>query len=687
MPREKQIIPKYTYPHEETYINDNSAVNFTNDVSDDMTLKYLAVFASGRGKDNTLIYIPSLTDYQRMFGKTNYAKYGQPHLMPHAYLANENVGVWCMRVMPKDATYANSVLSLWYKEDKENKAFRIKFTAKAITKEYLATLGGDLADALQYRDALIEVGSMLDGTAVDGEYVDAEGYTQVPLAVFTAAGRGEYGQNLRWRITSDQDYEKEYGCKFFVFEILDVTDGVTVPQHKSGMLIANPLLEQTTLINDILDDMDDRQVVANIHVFDENVELLYSKYVAFCNAMVEEDPTLVVDIPDIYKFDPFFGKTLKVQQSKAPLDLPFIKFAVEKTADVDETADDYNEADYTTTKTITLDNVAGNRMESGSDGIFASSDPDIRANEIDKMYIEAFSGNLDRLILSSRRIPADSMFDANYSMPVKFALVRLALHRLSAMVYLDTNFKQSLGLSDIRSLKSEFTEVDDMVKDFENLTENWLVSLNTHDYKVKETSTGKRVNVTSTYYLALTDPEYMRAIDLKMISRTGDDMATLSGHIKNSLSPSIDESDHDIKQALTDARINFFESTGENVFVRATDHTFASSNSDLGIEGNVIALLKLKRIMEDEFRTNRNQTTTPELRKDFRDYLLEKYEYLRGTWFDTIDIKYQSNEYESKRRMTHAYIAVSYQPRGEITLIEIDVNPATYRQDIDDEAE
>ena len=130
MPRNKQIIPEYTYPHEETYINDNSAVDLSTTESDDMTLKYMAVFASGRGKDNKLIYIPSLADYRKMYGKTNHALYGQPHLMPEAYLANENVGVWCMRVMPEDATYANAVLSLWYKEDPDNKAFRIKFTSK-----------------------------------------------------------------------------------------------------------------------------------------------------------------------------------------------------------------------------------------------------------------------------------------------------------------------------------------------------------------------------------------------------------------------------------------------------------------------------------------------------------------------------------------------------------------------------
>ena len=687
MPRNKQIIPEYTYPHEETYINDNSAVDLSTTESDDMTLKYMAVFASGRGKDNKLIYIPSLADYRKMYGKTNHALYGQPHLMPEAYLANENVGVWCMRVMPEDATYANAVLSLWYKEDPDNKAFRIKFTSKPITEDRLNTIGGELVNALRYQDALIEVGAMLDGTDVNGVYMDEEGYTQVPLAIFMSAGRGVYGQNLRWRITTDQDYEKEFGSKFFIFEILDVTNGVTVPQHKSGMLLPNPNMEKVTFINDILDDMDDRQVVTNIHVYEDNVFTLYDKYVAFCNQMIAADPTLVVEIPSIYTFDPLFGKGIKVQQSRDPVDQPFIKFTEKESADIDTTADGYVADDYTATDIITLDNVAGNRMESGSDGAFGSDDPTVRQNAIDKMYMDAFSGNIDRLILSSRRIPTDALYDANYSMPVKFALVKLALHRFSCICYLDTNFKQSLGVSDIRTLHTDFSEIDDIVKEFDNLTENWLVSINTHDYIVTEASTGRRVRVTGTYWMALTDPEYMRALDNEMVPRTGVDYGVLRGHIKNSLAPSVDESDKAIKQALTDAHINFFEATGENVFMRATDHTFASSNSDLGIEGNVIALMRLKRIMEDEFRANRNCTTTPTKRKEFRDYLVSKYEYLQGTWFDTFTIEYKSNEYEAARRITHAYIAVSFKPRGEITLIEIDVNRATYQKDIDEDEE
>ena len=129
----QQIVPKYTFPHEETYINDNTSKYLTDPVNDSVVYPYLSVFASSRGIDNTLVRMDSLAQYDRMYGKTDYRKYGQAHMMPRAFLSQDNTVAWCMRVMPDDATYANSVLSLWYKEDETNKKFRIKFTTKQIT--------------------------------------------------------------------------------------------------------------------------------------------------------------------------------------------------------------------------------------------------------------------------------------------------------------------------------------------------------------------------------------------------------------------------------------------------------------------------------------------------------------------------------------------------------------------------
>ena len=103
MPRTQQIVPQNSYPHEEVYINDNSAHSLDELASNTVVYPYICVFAGPKGIDNKLIYIDSLSTYHAMFGQTNFKKYGQPHLMPEAILSQENTTVWAMRVMPDDA--------------------------------------------------------------------------------------------------------------------------------------------------------------------------------------------------------------------------------------------------------------------------------------------------------------------------------------------------------------------------------------------------------------------------------------------------------------------------------------------------------------------------------------------------------------------------------------------------------
>ena len=239
-----QIVPKYSFPYVETIINNNSIVDDTIDTGVDAVTKlpFIAVFAGPKGPDNKLINIDSLQSYKDTFGQSNYKLYGQPSMMPEAILSNSNTSVWCMRIMPKDALYANSVLSLWYKPDVDAKKFRIKFTAKSLSPVNAeGAIDDDMVEALSNRDEIVELGAQLDGAAVDGLYTDSEGYIQVPLAVFTSAGRGKYGNDLRWRISLNTDYEKEYGIKLYTFEIVDTSNASSViGRYIGSMVTAKP---------------------------------------------------------------------------------------------------------------------------------------------------------------------------------------------------------------------------------------------------------------------------------------------------------------------------------------------------------------------------------------------------------------------------------------------------------------
>lgn len=680
----QQIVPKYTFPHEETYINDNTSKYLTDPVNNTVVYPYLSVFASSRGIDNTLVRMDSLPQYDTMYGKTDYRKYGQAQMMPRAFLSQDNTVAWCMRVMPDDATYANSVLSLWYKEDETNKKFRIKFTTKQITVDSDKTTGeAAMKKILADRSSIIEYAAKTDGTAVEGVYQDDEGYTQVPLLVFTSLGRGAYGQNLRWRISLDEDYEKEYGVKVYRFEVIDVTDGATVANVHIGSLVSSGKTSSAVLINDVIDDSETADLTMKIHCFEENFEDLYDVYKKFCQKIQKAEPSTSITIPDVDQFDPFFGMQVKVQKVRVTPHEPFISFTYKLTDDVNKEDPEYKADDYTNTDIASVDDIAGNKLSGGSDGAFDEDDAKKRQEAIDDCYIKAFTGKLDKQILAPRRIESLALYDANYSMDVKMQLVRLALYRESAPVYLDTGFTDELGTLDINTLEADFSPLDELIEEFNNFEEAWCVSINTHWYYGREASTGKKVKLTSTYYLASTDSTFRQTYG-ETESRTNT-KAILTGHIKNSVYPAISEAEKELKQELYNARINYFEDEGNNTFYRATQSMYVHTDSVLIEETNVIALFRLKKILEDEFRDKRNEITTPKKRSEFRDHLLEKYSYMVGTYFDSLDIQYKSNEYEQRRNITHCYAAVTFPQRSKVTLIEIDVNERAYQADESDE--
>lgn len=686
MPRVDQIVPKYWHPHEETYVTDNSIQDLSEDTITEVTYPYICVFAGPKGPDGKLINIKSWEQHQKTFGKTNFKKYGQPNMMPEAILSQQHTETWSLRVMPDDALYANNVLSLWYKPDVENRAFRIKFTTKSIGLDYSTTLGTEkMRELLADKKAIEELAQEFDGTPVDGQYVDEEGYIQVPCMVFISPGRGLYGNNLRWRIIPATDFEREYKIKVFRFEAIDVEEGATIVKHHIGALTTTTKIQETILINDLVDDTDIEFQGVYMHLFEENMDDLYDAYTEFCAEVLEAEPSLEITIPERDEFDPFFGMAVRQGGTRVTPPEPFIKFTNQLTADIDQGAEGFDAESYSNaTNLIQLNSAAGNALFNGSDGAFDTKDTETLEALFDACYMKAFSGGYDKLITAPKRIPSTSLFDANFSMETKMALARLAMIRQSGPVYLDTNMRDSLGMVNIYDMEFDFSPLDDLINDYENFDSAWCVSVNTHWYMIKENSTGRRIPVTITYWLAAGDADFIRIQGINS-SRTNS-LGLLTGHIKDSLKPTIEENEEDIKNALNEARVNYFEATGKNVFERCTQNMFVHEASDLLEENNVRCLFWLKETLEAEARGNRYAVSTPAKRAEFRQFLLNKYDYTIGTLFNSLDIRYTSNRYEQKRNIVHMFAAITFFTIAKISLIEIDVNKREYQPDEEEES-
>lgn len=694
MPRTEQIVPRYNYPYVETIINNNSQVDdgIEADILADV-YPYICVCAAPKGPDNVLVRNDSLKEHRSRYGKSNYKLYGQPLLMAENILSQPNTATWTLRVTPDDMATANSALSIWYKPDYEKKVFRVKVTAKSFSKfdEEGNEIPG-MGEILSNRQALREKGRELDGPEIDGVYMDDEGYIQVPAIMFTSAGRGKYGDNLSWRISRDETYEREYGFKIYNFQALESENGTTVVGNYNGSIVSSTKVSTPSFINDVIEEKGLENAPMDIYVYEENIEALYDAFVDFVKELIAEDPTIDYDIPDMDCFDPFFGMGIARQKVKVTPADTMIKVITLKTDEVDETADDFDPEDYTTVEsdvptevsTVILDDVRGTFLYGGHDGSFTIdrvNDPtgEIRQKAIEECYIKAFSGMLDKKILSAKRIPSCALFDADYSLEVKKVLTKLVLFRKDAICYLDTNKLTTLTDSDLIGLDKDYAFINEFEDSFDPFWP-WLISVNLHYYYTREGTTGKRVPVTITNYLASIHADHWRNYGYH-VAMANESYATLSGHVRDSLVPTIEEYEGALMEHLNLSRYNYFQALGENTFYRATQNTWTTTEtSDLTEENNVNTLLWLRRNVTDDARAELYDFTDPTARSDFAEFVRAKYLPMVNKQIQSIDVKCTVNEWEFEQSIVHVYLTVVFRQMAKRVILEIDVNKRQFEE-------
>lgn len=626
MPQSVQIVPKYQHPHVETYINDYTT--FTEETPTTAPIskrKFLAVFQSSKGIDNTLVKMDNLSNFYNTFGKSDYEKYGQPLMMPIAELT-AGATVYCMRVTTAGATIANSVLSICYKTGdvevddgtgtgttKTVPKFQIKFVAESITDESSTSSQKNLLAAAR-------------SLASD----DVDGWKKVPLILFSMNGRGSYGNNYRWRIVNNKDYEKEYNIKMFSFQALttSTSTGVVTTETSVGSVLTPTRYERSTYINDIMSDTDKGVLQMNIECIDYNIEEIYNEYVNFVNSLPEEDRGT---IPPADQFDVFFGKII----SKTEL----------------------YENIYYDEESVALDNIVGTALAGGNDG---ASDQD----SINKAFIDAFEGKLDPKILVPRRCPVDALFDANYPYEVKEALVELALYREDTILYLDAT-TEVYNASNIESI----------IEDYSKFNSNYI-SKDIQHYLVRDYTTRRRVPVTMTYFYAQKLAYHLDTYGIQKPFVKA--YAQLSDHIRDSLEPCIEITDLDIKEQLYTNRFNYFEAIDENTFQRACQNTSQTNNSDLLEESNMRVLLYLKKNLEMDCINNLYDFSSATDRARFTATAMAKYGPMQGVSVQSLSIYFDQSEWEAERSILHCYCSVVFRGIHKRTIVEIDVNKRNY---------
>ena len=656
MAQTTQIVPKFPYPYVEMHVNDYTLVQdevVSEDTVEPASIQAYA-FQSGKGIDNVWVKKTNRTSAEKMFGKCNYRKYGQPYMQALNVVDQDSSHVWMMRVMPEDATFANTLVCVGYKEVEETKTvgeksvttktFNVKFFNKSIdTAEVIKTSKGIDEFFKKPSDGFIP-------KTVDG-------YTILPLFMVRYAGRGKCGDSYSLRIVPALTYEKEYGIVFYNFQCIDSSNGISVdtnyiagisPSVKYGSKVA-------TQIDDILAYTNESIIPMYITTNDDNIDVVFEEYKKFIKngSFSDEEKAYVKDLTTD-QFNIIFGTKVGSDNVSLP---GFVVDAVSETG----ITEGWTDTNFTSIKGIELSN--------GSDGAELKESGD---GSLSSLYLNAYNGTFDRKILSPSRMAVRSFWDANYPLDVKKALVDLVLTRGDARCQLDVGLVNSLSMDNVNTLIDDYAWLNDH-----------QVSVDIHNYDVKDPATQKKVPVTISYLLSAgyVNHVIVHGYHTPYVRKK----CMLEGHVKNSLRPVIDDCDKELKTKLYNNRFNYFESISEDEFVRACQNTTQKDVTDLLEENDSRILIEMENFCYKRVGDHLYNFADPTVRADFIDVTKELINSEFGSKVQDIDIYFAVSKFESEHSIIHLYLSVTFFGLDKQAIVEIDLNKRQFDNGLEDE--
>jgi len=258
----------------------------------------LVLTGADKGIDNKLVKLNDFATKLEVFGRSNYTKYGQASLQADVLLQNGQTSVWFMRVLPKDARYANLVVVAHYRKPKcvlpdydplvtppdpnDCEILAIGGTATAPTYEPTGL------KRLEVKYSIVNVTAKLNGAGHPtddsvieeyingrgglGDYVmprgplytedqarvynrtpaDLEGFYSVPIFYSRVTGRGKYGNRYALRLLRDTEFEFDNDIKSYGFNLIE-RDFVTKSKHYFvGTMVASGRYDRSMLVDDVL---------------------------------------------------------------------------------------------------------------------------------------------------------------------------------------------------------------------------------------------------------------------------------------------------------------------------------------------------------------------------------------------------------------------------------------------------
>lgn len=642
MPSANQIIPAYNVPHVATYINDNSTVSNIAPVAVvDPSIRMLYVFASPKGEDCTIKEITDTSVYLNTYGTPNMDLYGQAGYMPYLSLSTGSARCYCVRVMPPDAIYANTVVIATVAQNTGDvPGINVTYSTKTIT---------DLK-ATDYETVMGAANALATG---EGEHV---------VFVAVSKGRGVYGDAFGFRFATNVYADRENNYKNFVMDIIDNETGIAIDKSFNGTFVSNSIFNNRTMyFEDLVNDPSTGSGDIYFYINNEGLTSIYNAYTA----------AVTVNPVSFDEFDFIFGT------AKGSISGSIEGYTVNYDADA--------------TTGLNFEATTGIRLNGGSDGSFAPATDEAsktdRVNAImaeyekafycksDDEFIEAFKDETTRRysgLISKRRVPVQVILDANYSANVKTALANFSRKRMDSKLYLDTGIVNSVT----ELITKDGANSGDITTNTYNYKTDYFIERLGQCYKTRDPFNNKVIQVTATYALATMIPNHY--IDVgSHIPMVGETRATIPGVLPGSMRPNIDADDLDIKEKLYNLRINTIDTLSDNKYIIATQRTSQIALSDLSEGNNVAVLFEMKRMLENFVLSKIFDFAESEDRSRFTEDAENMFNSYRNTKLRDFTVRFDMNEFEAERNILHCYLEVIFKQISTRGIIEIDINKRT----------
>lgn len=559
---EKSVILQYTHPYIPIFLQDNTI--YVDDTGRETPLPAfngIQVGFFGGGRDNTVLYCAATDQFINEYHDPDFKKYGQAGYNAVAALDTKQAGMYIMRLLPKNAAYANLTIMVDYKleeitttEGEETVStgkhrMRIRFRK--------ATSGGANTVAILKNKVAELYEDMMDD--------DGDGWFTAPLFTFWQLGRGEYGNDTKIRFTDPMTYTRtDNDYRTYRVTVMETdANGLKEREYLTGTL-CDGLLDKTNADNpslfleDITNDPELGSGKINMLVHTDTLDSMLAMY----NQLVTDEYSDTHNVLDIRYFDPVFGLLMNGEVN-----------------DLIELVDNSEEKDY-----VNLVSVSGFELESGSDGDLTSTfNKEDVEQEKTNLLISAFSNDIDRRLGSSHAVPADFCLDANFPDPVKRQMAVFAAKReYSCMVYIDSG------------LLTTVSEVTAWARDFRDIFSNNLVK-ESGCYSIRDTKyTGKIIPVTTTHYIAKALPTHIAKYSYTEPFARGNAVLNKGqDFVSGTFLPNIDPDMAEEEEELTKYCVNYYEASSYGKVQRATGITSCQTNSDRALEFNEYILHKI----------------------------------------------------------------------------------------------